>query len=101
VWGPYFFEDDDVIVTVTSDRYCAMLENFLRPKLDDLFDEHGAEKCGFNKMVQQTTHLGEMFPEHAVYLRGDNGWPPRSPDLTPCNFSLWATSKPRYTNIVP
>jgi hypothetical protein len=43
VWGLYFFEEDDVTVTVTSDRYCAMLENFLRPKLDDLFDEHGAE----------------------------------------------------------
>jgi hypothetical protein len=38
VWGLCFFEDDDVAVTVTSDRYCAMLENFLRPKLDDLFD---------------------------------------------------------------
>jgi hypothetical protein len=37
------FEEDDVSVTVTSDRYCAMLENFLWPKLDDLFGEHGAE----------------------------------------------------------
>jgi hypothetical protein len=34
VWGPYFFEEDDVTATVTSDRYCAMLENFLRPKLE-------------------------------------------------------------------
>jgi hypothetical protein len=50
--GPYFFEEDDVTVTVTSDRYCAMPENFLRRKLDDLFDEHG-----FNKMVQQPPHL--------------------------------------------
>jgi hypothetical protein len=43
VWYPYFFEEDDVTVTVTSDQYCAMLGNFLRPKLDYPFDEHGAE----------------------------------------------------------
>jgi hypothetical protein len=36
MWGPYFFEEDNVTVTVTSDRYCAMLENFLQAKLDDL-----------------------------------------------------------------
>jgi hypothetical protein len=34
-----------------------MLEYFLRPKLEDLFNEHGAEMCGFNKMVQEPTHL--------------------------------------------
>jgi hypothetical protein len=49
VWGLYFFEEDDVTVTVTSDLYCAMLENFLRPKLDDLFDEHGAESVWFQQ----------------------------------------------------
>jgi hypothetical protein len=43
VWSPYFFEEGDFTVTVISDRYCAMLENFLRPKLGDLIDEHGAE----------------------------------------------------------
>jgi hypothetical protein len=73
VWGPYCFEEDNVTVTVTSDQYCAMLENFLRPKLDDLFDEHGAE----NAWLQQegaTAHtsrrslgmLREMFPGHVV-----------------------------------
>jgi hypothetical protein len=80
VWGPYFFEEDDVTVRVTSDRYCAMLENFLWPKLDDLLDEHGAE----NVWLQQdgaTAHasrrslgiLREMFPGHAVSLRGRRG----------------------------
>jgi hypothetical protein len=49
VWGPYFFEEDDVTLTMTSNRYCAMLENFLRPKLDDLFDEHGAENVWFQQ----------------------------------------------------
>ena len=38
IWGPYFFEEDKVTVTVNSDRYCEMLETFLRPKLNMLHD---------------------------------------------------------------
>ena len=29
MWGLYFFEEEGVTVTVTSDRYCDMLRNFL------------------------------------------------------------------------
>jgi hypothetical protein len=94
------FEEDDVTVNVTSDQYCAMLENFLRPKLDDLFDEHGAENVCFQQ-DDATAHtsrpsLGivrEMFPGHVVSLRGDIGWPPRSPDLIPVRFFLWSYLK--------
>ena len=39
MWGPYFFEEEGVTLTVTSDRYCDMLRNFLRPKLDELEEE--------------------------------------------------------------
>lgn len=100
VWGPYFFEQDGVTVTVNSDRYCAMLQNFLRPKLGDVFDEHGAENVWFQQ-DGATSHtsrrslgiLREMFPGHVVSLRGDIGWPPRSPDLTPCDFFLWGYLK--------
>jgi len=35
----------------------------------------------------------EMFPGHVISLRGDIGWPPRSPDLTPCDFFLWGYLK--------
>jgi hypothetical protein len=97
---PVLFEEDGVTVTVTSNRYCAVLENFPRPKLDDLFDEHGAE----NLWIQQdgaTAYtsrrslgiLREMFPGHIVSLRGVIGWPSRSPDLTPCDFLLWGCLK--------
>jgi hypothetical protein len=37
--------------------------------------------------------LREMFPGHVVSLCGDIGWPPRSPDLTPCDFFLWSYLK--------
>ena len=31
--GPLLSEDEGATVTVTSDRYCKMLERFLRPKV--------------------------------------------------------------------
>jgi len=34
-----------------------------------------------------------MFPSRLVSLRGDIGWPARSPDLTPCDFFLWGYLK--------
>ncbi len=30
-----------------------------------------------------------MFPGRVISLRGDIGWPARSPDLAPCDFFLW------------
>jgi hypothetical protein len=33
--------------------------------------------------------LGEIFPGRLVSLRGDMGWPARSPDLSICDFFLW------------
>jgi hypothetical protein len=56
--------------------------------------------CGFNKMVQQPTHLivrsefSEkcilgMLPPCVVTLGG----PPHSPDLTTCDFFLWGYLK--------
>jgi hypothetical protein len=75
VWGPYFFEEDNVTVMVSSDRDCAMLENFLRPKLDELFDEYEVENVWFQE-DGATAHtscrslgiLREMFPGHVGFL---------------------------------
>ena len=35
-WCPYFFEEEDEAVSITSARYVRMLQNFLKPKLEDL-----------------------------------------------------------------
>ena len=37
--------------------------------------------------------LRNMFPGHVVFLLGDIGWPPRSLDLTPCDYFLWGYLK--------
>jgi hypothetical protein len=37
--------------------------------------------------------LREISPCRLVSLRGDIGWPARSPNLTPCDFFLWGYLK--------
>ena len=96
-WGSYFFEEDNVTVTVNSDRYCEMLETFLRPKLNMLqdmgnvwFQQNGATAHTSRRAMGI---LREMFPGHLISLRGDIGWPASLPDLNPCDFFLWGYLK--------
>jgi len=97
VVGPFLFEEDGETVTVTSNRYCEMLENFLRLRLEE-FDD--SESFWFQQ-DGTTAHsarrslgiLREMFPSRLVFLRGDISWPARSPDFTPCDFFLWGYLK--------
>jgi len=90
--GPYLFEEGGETVTVTSNRYCEMSENFLRPRLEE-FD--GSEDFWFQQ-DGATAHtarrslgiLRELFPSRLISLQGDIGWPARSLDLNPCDFFL-------------
>ena len=89
IWGPYFFEED-VTVTVNSDRYCVMLKTFLIPKLNMLhnmdnawFQQDGTTAHTFQRGMGILT---EMFPGHLISLRGDISWSIHSPDLNPCDF---------------
>jgi len=69
--------------------------------LGEIFnDQHGADNVWFQQdgATAQTSRrslslLREMFPGHVISLRGDIRWPPRSPDLTPCDFYLWGYLK--------
>ena len=70
VCGSYFFEEEGATVTVTSDRYCEMLERFLRPKVAQL--------------------LADYEPDDVWLL---DACVPRSPDLNPCDFFLWGYVK--------
>ena len=102
IWGPYFFEED-VTVTVNSDRYCEMLKIFLRPKLNMLhnmenawFQQDGATAHTFQRAMGI---LREMFPGHLISLRGDISWSIHSPDLNRAIFSSGDTSSQRCTLI--
>ena len=100
VWGPYFFEEEDATVTVTSHRFCEMLETFLRPKVAQLLADYEPDDVWFQQDGARShtsrRSLGILqiiFPSHVISLRGDIGWPPRSPDLNPCDFFLWGYVK--------
>ncbi|XP_039294955.1 uncharacterized protein LOC120353834 [Nilaparvata lugens] len=100
VIGPYFFEDDNITVTVTSERYVTMLQTFLQPKLEELAEEQDLGEIWFQQ-DGATAHtarismdlLREMFPGRLISLRGDVKWPARSPDLSVCDFFLWGYLK--------
>jgi hypothetical protein len=45
--------------------------------------------------------LVEIFPGRLVSLRGDVGWPARSPDLSICDFFLWGYVKEKVFKYRP
>ena len=97
VMGPYFFEDPDsgAPLTVTKERYTQMLRT--------IFPEDGEEvnsRCIFmqdgapahtSRMAME--FLEEKFPGRLISNKSDFIWPPRSPDLNPCDFFLWGYMK--------
>lgn len=103
--GPYFFEDQrGRTVTVNSERYCAMLRNFLVPQLqmfegfneETWFQQDGATCHTSN---QSLAAVNQLFPEKVISRRGTINWPPRSPDLSPLDYFLWGYLKEKvYTN---
>ena len=100
VIGPYFFEENGSSVTVNSETYFAMLESFLEQKLEELSEEINLGDIWFQQ-DGATAHtaqiamakLRQMFPSRLVSRWGDVEWPPRSPDLSICNFFLWGYLK--------
>lgn len=97
VIGPYFFENEaGQAVTVNGDRYRTMIRDFLWPHFDAMdiqqlwFQQDGAT-C--HTSGETIALLHEKFPDRLISLHGDQQWPPRSCDLTPCDFFLWGYVK--------
>ena len=73
VVGPYIFEEGCETLSVTSNRYCEMLKNFLRPRLKEF---NGSEDFRFQQ-DGATAHtarrslgiLREIFPSHLLTRR--------------------------------
>lgn len=99
IFGPYFFEDDrGNAVTVNSQRYVNMLQNFFFPLLEELeidtnslyFQQDGA--TSHTADISMTT-LRNGFEACLISRFGDINWPARSPDLSVCDFFLWGFLK--------
>jgi hypothetical protein len=91
VIGPFFFHEP----TVTSDTYLDMLQHFVYPQLEELqpriiFQQDGAPPH-WAKIVRNS--LKDKFENRWIGRGGPIPWPPRSPDITPCDFFLWGFVK--------
>ena len=98
------FEDQ----TVTGQRYLDMLRNWLIPQLtevgDYLFQQDGAPPhwhlavCNFLNERLPNRWIGRAGQSDQVFFK----WPPRSPDITVCDFFLWGYVKDRvYVSPLP
>lgn len=109
--GPYFFEENTSsgpkTCSVNGCRYAFMLQNFVIPSLQQrncldtaIFMQDGAPP---HIALPVQALLRRNFSDDRVISRSfSTSWPPRSPDLNPCDFWLWGYLKSHvYKGNVP
>lgn len=110
--GPYFFHELPAAefigpmpfkpVTCTAERYVAMLDGFFKEKFnqlpeprENLFQQDAAPPHTAlitRNWLNNNFHnqwIGKFAPAPSL------NFPPRSPDLTPCDFCFWGMLKPK------
>ena len=97
VFGPFFFDDN-----VNQLNYQEMLKTYFWPKLlrtaeyEKYHFQQDRAKPHTATLVQ--TWLTSKFARNFI---DKDSWPPRSPDLNPCDFFLWGYLKARVYNPLP
>lgn len=91
IGDPYFSEEGGVIVTIISDCYIHILENFLRPQLEHFQFEESSVWFRQDEDPAYTARrslqvLKEMFKVRLISLPLNVGGPAQSPDLAYCDF---------------
>jgi hypothetical protein len=87
VYGPFCFAEQ----TVTYISYLDMLENYLVPQLqqdmgsDFIFQQNGAPP----HFDRKDTYYVNRKVIAWIGRGGTIAWPPRSPEFTPLDFSVW------------
>jgi hypothetical protein len=94
VYGPFFFDQ-----TITSERYLEMLQQSFyasltrREKQTMIFMQDGAPP---HWGLTVRAWLNDKFQQRWMGRGSPNmPWPPRSPDVTPCDYFLWGFIKSR------
>jgi hypothetical protein len=92
--GPYFFE-----ANLNQNTYLEMLENYFWNELENFnleyrqhctFQHDGCPSHATRRVCEWITN---KFGQNWIGRNGPTIWPPRSPDLTPCDFYLWGRLK--------
>ena len=101
VIGPYFFPN-----TVSADSYLEMLNTFAISQARQLVGADGDNVIWWQQdgaaphyAIRVRERLDMEFPDHLIGRRGPLEWPPRSPDLSPLDFSVWGIVKELVYNV--
>ena len=97
VFGLYFFES-----TVNSTNYLEMIRTFFIPRVKKSRDYEKSyfqqDEATAHTATTVQTYLTDRFGTRFI---DKTKWPPRSPDLNPCDFFLWGYLKQRVYNPLP
>ena len=109
VIGPFFFEEN-----VNGQSYLDMINTYVVHELSILFNYNNIDETRFgeeiwwfqdgapcHRFLVVDERLTELFGEQVIALNRNREWPPRSPDLTPCDFFLWGYVKNRVYRTPP
>lgn len=92
--GPHFLP-----LRLNGESYLYFLQEVLPQLLEDVpiqlrrrsWFMHDGAPAHFSIAVRQ--HLDVVYPGHWIGREGPQPWPPRSPDLNPCDFCIWGHLK--------
>ena len=103
IFGLYFFERN-----VDGIAYLRMFNEFVFPQLAEHFNNQhwegrfrglwwAQDGAPAHRLIAVRDRLNDVFGNNRVIGLGhDVEWPPRSPDITPCDFFCGGTLKIRY-----
>ena len=101
--APFFFKNEQgAAATVNNERYCAMLNEFLFPKIekddmDDICLQQGGATCHTANVT--IVFLRIVSGNRIISRHSDVNWPIRSCGLTPLDYFLWRAVKDKcYAN---
>lgn len=97
VYGPYFFS-----TSVNQHNYLSMLQDWFWPKhlRTDSYKKYYFQQDG---ATPHTANLVQnwMREKMGKKFMDKSKWPPRSPDLNPCDYFLWGYLKQEVYNPLP
>lgn len=96
--GPFF-----ITGSLNSEKYLELLQNNIVPainnlNLEDVWYQHDGAPPHSSRAV--INYLNQTFTNRWIGRGGPVQWPPRSPDMSPNDFSLWGLLKSKvYTHV--
>ncbi len=88
---------------MNGQNYLEIINNFVVPEMEHIFPRQrrgvfrrvwwAQDGAPPHRLLAVRERLRELFGNRVIALHHDIPWPPRSPDLSPCDFFLWGYLK--------